>query len=79
LHVQETLHRVDRDHLEWSVTIDDPKMYTKPWVAMNKFPMKLEDPHRDVMEQYCSPSEMERYNQLFGEPSSGPSGHAPER
>jgi hypothetical protein len=79
LRVEETLHRVDHDHLEWSVLIDDPKMYTKPWIAMNKFPMKLEDPHRDVMEQYCSPSEMERYNQLFGNPSSAPTGQAPKK
>jgi hypothetical protein len=79
LRVEERLHRVDHDHLEWSVTIDDPKMYTKPWIAMNKFPMKLEDPHRDVMEQYCSPSEMERYNKLFGEPSSGPGDRAPQK
>jgi hypothetical protein len=79
LRVEERFHRVDNDHLEWTVTIDDPKMYTKPWVAMNKFPMKLEDPHRDVMEQYCSPIEMERYNKLFANPSSGAEGHAPER
>ena len=79
LRVEETLHRVDHDHLEWSVLIDDPKMYTKPWIAMNKFPMKLEDPHRDVMEQYCSPSEMDRYNQLFGNPSSVPTGKAPKK
>jgi hypothetical protein len=79
LRVEERLHRVDRDHLEWSVTIDDPKMYTKPWVAMNKFPMKLEDPHRDIMEMYCSPSEMERYNKLFGDPSSGAGGAEPKR
>jgi hypothetical protein len=71
LRVEERLHRVDHDHLEWTVTIDDPKMYTKPWIAMNKFPMRLEDPHKDVMEQYCSPSEMEHYNKLFGDPSSG--------
>ena len=69
-HVEERIHRVDHNHLEWSVTIDDPKMYTKPWVAMNKFPMKLEDPHRDVMEQYCSPSEMEEYNKRFANPAS---------
>src|ERR1700730_3490274 len=79
LHVTETLHRVNHDRLEWSVTIDDPKMYTKPWVAMNKFPMKLEDPHRDVMEQYCSPSEMENYNKLFANPSSGAGTQAPKR
>jgi hypothetical protein len=50
-------------------------MYTKPWIAMNKFPMKLENPHKDVMEQYCSPSEMERYNKVFGDPSSGAGKH----
>jgi hypothetical protein len=70
-HIIETFHRVNHNRLEWSVTIDDPKMYTRPWVAMNKFPMELEDPHRDVMEQLCSPSDMERYNKLFGNPSSG--------
>jgi hypothetical protein len=79
VHVEERIHRVDHDHLEWSVTIDDPKMYTKPWVAMNKFPMKLEDPHRDVMEQYCSPSEMEDYNKRFANPASSPAGQAPRQ
>jgi hypothetical protein len=77
--VEERLHRVDHDHLEWTVTINDPKIYTRPWVAMDKFPMKLEDPHRDVMEQYCSPSEMERYNKVFAAPASVPAGQAPER
>jgi len=69
--VEEQFHRVDQDHLELTVTIDDPKMYTKPWVAMNKFPMKLQDPHTDVMEMYCSPSEMEKYDKLIGNPASG--------
>jgi len=70
--VEERFHRVNHDLLELTVTIDDPKMYTKPWIAMDKFPMRLEDPHRDVMEVYCSPSEMERYNKLFGNPTSAP-------
>jgi hypothetical protein len=77
--VEERIHRVDRNHLEWSVTIDDPKMYTKPFVAMDKFPMKLEDPHRDVPEQYCSPSEMENYNKVFADPASAPAGQPPKR
>jgi hypothetical protein len=68
LHVTETLHRVDHDRLEWTVMIDDPKMYSKSWIAMDKFPMKLEDPHTDVMEQYCSLTEMEQYNKSFGYP-----------
>jgi hypothetical protein len=70
-HITETFHRVNHDRLEWTVTIDDPKMYTKPWVAMNKFPMMLESPQRDIMEQYCSLTEMEEYNKVFANPSSG--------
>jgi hypothetical protein len=72
LRVEERFHRVNHDRLELTVTIDDPKMYTKPWIAMDKFPMRLADPHKDVMEVYCSPFEMERYNKLFGNPTSAP-------
>ena len=79
LRVEEQYHRVNHDRLELTVTIDDPKMYTKPWIAMNKFPMRLEDPRTDVMEMYCSPVEMEKYNKLFGNPSSGSGSAAPER
>jgi hypothetical protein len=79
LRVEERYHRVNHDRLELTVTIDDPKMYTKPWIAMDKFPMLLEDAHKDVMEMYCSPSEMEKYNKLFAEPSSAPGGKAPGR
>jgi hypothetical protein len=79
LRVEEQYHRVNHDRLELTVTIDDPKMYTKPWIAMNKFPMELEGPRTDVMEMYCSPVEMERYNKLFGNPSSGSGSTAPER
>jgi hypothetical protein len=70
--VEERFHRVNRDRLELTVTINDPKMYTKPWIAMNKFPMRLADPHHDVMEVYCSLSEMEKYDKLFGNPTSAP-------
>lgn len=31
LHVIQTFRRVDADHLAYTVTIDDPKMYTAPW------------------------------------------------
>ena len=34
LHVIEQYRRTDRDHLEITITIDDPKMYTKPWEAL---------------------------------------------
>ena len=62
--ITETFHRTDFDTLEWSETIDDPKMYTRPWETM-KLPMRLHDPGTDLMEYYCSPVEAENYNKAF--------------
>jgi len=70
LRVEERFHRVDHDRLEWTVTIDDPKMYTKSWVALDKFPMKLQRPDFDVREMICSPSESAEYDKLIGNPAS---------
>jgi hypothetical protein len=70
LRVDERFHRVDHDHLEWTVTIDDPKMYTKAWVALDKFPMKLLPADFDVREMICSPSENAVYNRLIVNPVS---------
>jgi hypothetical protein len=69
--VEERWHRVSRDRLELTVTINDPKIYTKPWVSLDRWPMKLADPHLDVGEMYCSPSEMARYNELLGYAAGG--------
>jgi hypothetical protein len=70
LRVEERFRRVDHDRLEWTVTIDDPKMYTKPWVALDKFPMKLQPLDFDVREMICSPSESAEYDKLIGNPAS---------
>jgi hypothetical protein len=71
MHVEERFHRVDHDRLELTVTIDDPKMYTKPWVAVNKFPMRLQSPDYDVVEMMCIPSEEEQYYKDYGDQASG--------
>ena len=70
LRVEERFHRADRDHLELSVTIDDPKMYTKPWVALDKLQFDLQPRDFDVREMICSPSEFAQYNKLIGTPAS---------
>ena len=67
--VSETFRRVDYDTLEWSETIDDPKVYTRPWDTL-KLPMRLHDPRTDVMEYYCSPVEQDNYNKLSGNAAS---------
>jgi hypothetical protein len=63
--VTERFRRVSLDELEWSETIEDPKMYSKPWETM-RLQMRLHDPRTDLMEYYCSPLEQENYNKFFG-------------
>ena len=65
LHVQEVFHRLDRDNMELTVTIDDPKVYTKPWVALNKVRFTLMPPNTDLPEMLCSPSELAVYNKKY--------------
>jgi hypothetical protein len=66
LRIEERFHRVDHDALELTVTLDDPKFYTKPWVALDKFPMRLDRADFDVREMICSPSEFADYNKEIG-------------
>ncbi len=68
--VEEVFRRVDAEHMEWTETINDPKLYTEPWTTM-KLLFSLQDPHTDVIEMYCSPVEMEYYYESFGNSASG--------
>lgn len=71
LRVEERYRRVDRDHLELTVVIDDPTYYTKPWTALI-LPLRLQSPNFDIPENECVPSEMEMYNKLFGDLEHAP-------
>jgi hypothetical protein len=64
--ITERFHRLDNDTLEWSETIDDPKIYTRPWDTM-KLRMTQQDPRIDLMTRYCSPVEIDNYNKTFGD------------
>ena len=70
MRVEELFHRVDHDHLELTVTIDDPKMYTKPWVALDKLVFNLEPQTFDVREMIWAPTEFQGYNKLLGNSAS---------
>jgi hypothetical protein len=67
LKVEETFHRVNHDIMELTLTITDPKMYTKPWVAIDKFRMRLQPEWFDIREQLCAPSEAIDYNETVAE------------
>jgi len=70
LRVEERFHRVDHDTLELTVTIDDPKAYTKPWVAVNKAVLNLRPPTTDIMEMICVPSEVDAYKKSIADPAA---------
>jgi hypothetical protein len=70
MRVEERFHRSDSNTLELTVTINDPKMYTKPWIALNKLPFRLQTAHFDVTEMLCSPAELAEYNKFIGGPAS---------
>ena len=65
LMVQETFHRVNQDILELTLTISDPKMYSKPWNALDKFTLRLQPEWFDIREQVCAPSEAADYNKTI--------------
>ena len=57
LKIQERFHRRDFGHMDLSVTVDDPKAYTKP------FTVKVTEvliPDSDVLESICNENEKDR-------------------
>jgi hypothetical protein len=65
--VQERYVRTDHNHLELTVTVEDPKLYTKPFVlGTNSFKWL---PNQEFEEQLCIPSKVIEYLQLIGDPA----------
>jgi hypothetical protein len=72
-HIQERYTRPDHNDLQLTVTVDDPKLYTKSFV-LGRASFRWH-PTQELEEQLCIPSEMQQYLQLVGEP--GGAGLAP--
>ena len=80
MRVEERFHRISKDMLELTVTIDDPTMYTAQWKPLDKFRMKLLPEDREPIEMLCSVSEYMLYNERmkFGNPTAGTGGQRPQ-
>jgi hypothetical protein len=63
--IEERYRRVDPGTLELTVTVDDPEMYQKPFVAMT-FAFKR---GKELEEQMCVPSEALRYFETVAKPA----------
>jgi hypothetical protein len=66
-HIQERYTRADQYNMQLTVTVDDPKYYTKPWTFMraNFYWMKAQD----FAETLCIPSEAIEYRDKLARPS----------
>jgi hypothetical protein len=69
LRVEERFHRVSHDTIEFSLTIDDPKIYTERWTPVDKLKLTL-DPTLEIPEMFCVPTEMEQYKKLIANPTA---------
>jgi len=66
---EERYRRVDRDTLELTMTLTDPKAYTKPWISEKK--IFKSDPKREIEELFCVPSENDAFNKRVRDPGAG--------
>jgi len=66
-HIQERYTRVDQYNIRFTVTVDDPKFYTKPWTFMraNLYWMKAQE----FAETLCVASEAIEYLDTLAKPS----------
>jgi hypothetical protein len=65
LRVEERYHRVNRQTMELTVTLDDPMVYTKPWVPVDKMQINLMPDGSDLMEMIPSASEAAAYRRVI--------------
>jgi len=70
LHVEERFHRVDYNTIEFTLMIDDPKIYTQKWTILDKLKMHL-DNKLEIPEMICVPTEMEQYKKRMAAPAAG--------
>jgi hypothetical protein len=66
-HIRERYTRVDQYNIQLTVTVEDPKFYTKPWTFMraNLYWMKAQE----FAETLCVPSEAIEYRDSLAKPS----------
>jgi hypothetical protein len=76
-HVQERYTRIDHNDMKLTVTVDDPKIFTKPFsLGTNNFRWI---PNQELDEWLCVPSEVQEYLKEMGDPAGSDPNAAPQR
>jgi hypothetical protein len=68
-HVQERYVRTDHNNMELTVTVDDPKLYTKPFSLGTEYFKWV--PNQMLGERLCVPSDVIEYLKAVGDPAGG--------
>ena len=68
--VQERFTRTDHNDLELSLTVDDPKLYTKPFSLGTEYFRWV--PNQFLEERLCIPSQVIEYLKAVGDPAGKP-------
>ncbi|HXP85993.1 MAG TPA: hypothetical protein VN841_14815 [Bryobacteraceae bacterium] len=63
-HVVERYNMVDHDNINWEATIDDPKVFTRPWKM--KFPLRRAPKDNEIMESGCFEGERDAVHLVEG-------------
>ena len=66
-HITERYTRTDQYNMQVTVTVDDPKYYTKPWAYMRANFYWMKD--QEFSESFCVPSEAIEYRDSLAKPS----------
>jgi hypothetical protein len=73
LHVVERWTPLDKDHLEYRATLEDSKVFARPW-TLSVILYRLKDKNIQLIENYCYTLEYEKYYPL---PNDAPSNGVP--
>jgi len=71
LRVEEHYHRVNRNTMEFTMKVDDPKAYTGPWMLVKMKILKL-NPKYEIQEAICAPSDEKAFNKDITIPADTP-------
>ena len=70
LHVVERWRLVDANTLEYRATLEDPKVYTRPW-SLSVLLHRRREPNAQLLENYCYTLD---YDQFYPVPATGTAG-----
>ncbi len=68
MRLEERYQRVDHDTINFTLKIDDPETYTKPWIGTPRV-LKLR-PRAEIRQGYCVASEEAAFGKRIREPGA---------